>query len=315
MIGRLCACLLGSATLAAAEPFSLAFPVDCTLGETCYIQQYVDHDPGPGARDFTCQGLSYDGHKGTDIGLPSHEAMAAGVTVRAAAPGIVRGMRDGVSDRVYSGEDLGGQDCGNGVAITHADGWETQYCHMKQGSIAVTQGQQVAAGTPLGEIGLSGRTQFPHLHITLRHDGAVVDPFAPAGAESCGSEETLWQKPMDYRPGGILSLGFAARVPSLADVAEGAADDIPPRRDTALVGYGYGFGARAGDILRIVIDGPEGQVIAHEARIEKAQATLFRAAGRKAQASGWPAGEYHLSVTLLRGAETIDRRSTRLTLP
>ena len=88
MIRRLCACLLGSASLAAAEPFSLDFPVDCTLGETCYIQQYVDHDPGPGARDFTCQGLSYDGHKGTDIALPTLAAMAQGVRVRAAAPGI-----------------------------------------------------------------------------------------------------------------------------------------------------------------------------------------------------------------------------------
>ena len=99
MIRRLCACLLGSASLAAAEPFSLDFPVDCTLGETCYIQQYVDHDPGPGARDFTCQGLSYDGHKGTDIALPTLAAMAQGVRVRAAAPGVVRARRDGVRPR------------------------------------------------------------------------------------------------------------------------------------------------------------------------------------------------------------------------
>lgn len=39
---------------ASAGAFSLTFPVDCTLTETCFIQQYVDHDAGPQARDFTC---------------------------------------------------------------------------------------------------------------------------------------------------------------------------------------------------------------------------------------------------------------------
>jgi hypothetical protein len=38
----------------AAGDISLAFPVDCDLGETCHIQQTVDHDPSEGASDFTC---------------------------------------------------------------------------------------------------------------------------------------------------------------------------------------------------------------------------------------------------------------------
>lgn len=315
MIRRLAACLmLGSASLAEAEPFSLAFPVDCTLGESCHIQQYVDHDPGPGARDFTCQGLSYDGHKGTDIALPTVEEMRHGVTVRAAAAGVVRGVRDGMADRRHDGSDLGGKDCGNGVALTHPGGWETQYCHLRQGSVAVTQGQQVAAGTPLGEIGMSGRSQFPHLHLTLRRDGAVIDPFAPEGAERCGSATTLWQEPPGYRPGGLLSLGFAQRIPKLAEITEGRADDLPPGRDTALVGYGHVFGARQGDSLRIVIDGPAGRVIAHDAPIKRTQAVLFRAAGRKAQPGGWPPGRYTLTVTLLRAGAALERRRQTLSL-
>ena len=36
---------------ATAEAFSLSLPVDCTLGDTCYIQHYVDRDRGPGGRD------------------------------------------------------------------------------------------------------------------------------------------------------------------------------------------------------------------------------------------------------------------------
>ena len=48
------------ATPALAGPLQLALPLDCTLGETCFIQNYVDNDPGAGAADFTCGTLTYD---------------------------------------------------------------------------------------------------------------------------------------------------------------------------------------------------------------------------------------------------------------
>ena len=97
IIPALFLCLPLTAPMALAEP-RLALPLDCTLGETCFIQNYVDADGGPGAADFTCGGLSYDGHKGTDFALLSHSAAQAGVNVLAAAPGVVRAVRDGVAD-------------------------------------------------------------------------------------------------------------------------------------------------------------------------------------------------------------------------
>jgi len=78
--------LLLLAAPAAAGSFLLNPPVDCTLGETCFIQNFVDRDPGPGAADFTCGPMTYDGHKGTDFALPSLAAMRQGVDVLAAAP-------------------------------------------------------------------------------------------------------------------------------------------------------------------------------------------------------------------------------------
>ena len=30
-----------------------------------------------------------------------------------------------------------GRNCGNGVTLDHGDGWQTQYCHMRRGSVAV----------------------------------------------------------------------------------------------------------------------------------------------------------------------------------
>ena len=76
------------AVLAAAV--SLQVPVDCRVGESCFIQQYADHDPGPGAKDYRCGSLTYDGHDGTDFRLPTTAAQRAGVKVLAAADGMVR---------------------------------------------------------------------------------------------------------------------------------------------------------------------------------------------------------------------------------
>ena len=110
--------------------------------------------------------------------------------VVAAADGKVLRVRDGVEDVSITGrgrESVANSECGNGVVVEHGNGWETQYCHMAKGSLSVKPGDTVKAGDRLGRIGLSGMTEFPHLHFTLRKDGKVVDPFAHgAPAKSCG---------------------------------------------------------------------------------------------------------------------------------
>jgi D-3-phosphoglycerate dehydrogenase len=49
--------------------------------------------------------------------------------------------------------EIAGRECGNGVVIAHEDGWETQYCHMRRGSVAVQPGERVARGQTLGLVG------------------------------------------------------------------------------------------------------------------------------------------------------------------
>lgn len=301
-------------TPAAAQDLALAQPIDCTLGETCFIQQFVDHDPGPGAQDFACGPLSYDGHKGTDFGLPSFGAMRVGVDVLAAAPGTVLGLRDGVSDTGWSPE-LEGRDCGNGVVIDHGDGWQTQYCHMKNGSVAVQKGQRVPMGAVLGQVGFSGRTEFPHLHLSVRQEQRVVDPFDPDGKISCGTpdSDTLWSERPTYTPGGLLSVGFADRVPKYDAIKDGTAHvGTLPRDPDALVLWGYAFGAKAGDVMRLRIFGPDGrEVFAHDADIADSKAQLFRAAGTRVQRGLMP-GAYRGEVTLIRADIVFDRMETTL---
>lgn len=294
----------------AARDIVLNPPIDCDLGSDCFVQQYVDHDPSGAAMDFRCSNLSYDTHKGTDFALRSIDQMQRGVNVVAAAPGTVRATRDGEQDAIYDStrqSEIEGRECGNGVVIDHGGGWTTQYCHMKRGTIAVKKGDRVSLSSVLGQVGLSGRTQFPHVHLTVRKDNTVIDPFDPDGHITCGtpSGETLWETPPPYRPGGVLGVGFADGVPSFDDVKAGrAALPSLPVDAPALVVFGYAFGGKAGDKMQLRIDGPSGVFMDQTVVIEKDQAQFFRAVGKKWTAD-WPAGTYRGTVTLMRDARTI----------
>ena len=294
-------------TLALAQPagaFELAWPVECTLGDTCHIQQYFDHDPGPQAVDFTCGLLSYDGHDGTDIALATRANMAAGVAVLAAAPGVVAGVRDGVADFEPMVE---GRECGNGVLIDHGDGWQTQYCHLRQGSVSVSTGDTVAIGTQLGLIGQSGMADFPHLHLSIRQNGTEVDPFNPT-ATTCGpSDTTLWATPVAYEPGGLLEAGFSAAVPDFDTIRAGLPTLPLPDTAPGLVLWAYLYGSTAGDQVLFQITGPAGTVLEEAAVLDKPQAQLFRAMGKRLTTTTWPAGEYEGTVVLQRDGKPLDQ--------
>lgn len=305
-------------TPAFASPLPLSQPVDCTLGETCFIQNYVDADPGPGATDFTCGALSYDGHKGTDFALTSFAAMEAGVAVLASAPGVVRAVRDGMPDSGRDGTDpsvLRGQDCGNGVVIDHGRGWETQYCHMKQSSIAVATGDRVEAGTPLGEVGYSGRTQFPHLHLSVRNHDTIVDPFNSSNSTRCNAEDTpdddLWTDRIAYAPGGFIAVGMDTAVPSYDAVKSGeASHDSLPTASPALVGWVYLFGGRPGDEITITLTDPGGEVLhSHTSTLDRNQAQFFRAAGKHAPPAGWQSGDWTIAAKVIRDGAVLDTMS------
>lgn len=171
---------IGPARSQPAPRFDL--PVRCTPGDDCFVQNHVDHDPGAGWRDFSCGHLSYDGHHGTDFRVRSLADMERGMEVLAAAAGVVRGTRDGepdVSVRERGAESLGGRHAGNGVLLDHGQGWETQYSHLKRGTVRVRPGQRVERGQVLGLVGLSGNTEFPHVDFVIRREGRPIDPFAP----------------------------------------------------------------------------------------------------------------------------------------
>jgi len=308
-------CCLVAPVAQAQDAPALLFPVACDLGATCFIQQTMDRDPGPGARDFTCGPQSYDGHTGTDIRVADLADMDAGVVVLAAADGVVRAIRDGVPDRGTSAAPAG-QNCGNGIAITHADGWETQYCHLLRGSLTVAVGDTVAAGTPLAQIGYSGRTEFPHLEFILRRDGVPVDPFAPDDLSQCGTGAApLWASDVEFPGGGLLDLGFSDAIPEFGAIKAGTASAASlSAAGPALVLWGYVYAGRVGDVIEMRIEAPDGTLYhAQDVTLERTQAELFRASGRRIS-SALATGAYIGSVTLLRDGAVLDQDVTVITL-
>ena len=123
---------------------------------------------GPGAETTTPYGVmrSYNGafaegyfHAGVDF------AAEEGEPVRSPAAGRVV-----VVGREAEGFEVGG----NCVGVDHGQGVTSLFMHLSR--IGVREGDEVAAGEAVGEVGTTGRSTGPHLHWGLAVRGKMVDP-------------------------------------------------------------------------------------------------------------------------------------------
>ena len=306
-------CGLIASVAAPAAALELGLPLACEPGRDCWVVRYVDHDPGPGFTDFHCGALGSDGHEGTDFAIADPQRMAAGVAVLASAAGVVRGVRDGVPDQPPEGRlshDFGQQNCGNGVLLAHEGGWETQYCHLRQGSVRVAVGEQVAAGQALGLVGMSGEANFPHVHLAVRRDDQTVDPYTgsalPAACDLAGS--ALWGVTPAYQASPVAVVGLTDHVPERDAIVAGTAAASLQRGSAALVGYFLAYGLRKSDHVRITIYGPGGGVVSEAAfELDQDAPRATRAAGRRAPPEGWVPGDYRVVVEVRRETRTATR--------
>ncbi len=94
-------------------------------------------------------------HSGLDIAAP------AGTRVVAAAAG----RAIDIGSYFFLGET---------VMLDHGQGLISLYAHLRRAQ--VRSGQVVAAGSPIGEVGATGRATGPHLHFAVYLNGAAVDP-------------------------------------------------------------------------------------------------------------------------------------------
>lgn len=96
------------------------------------------------------------GHNGVDLAAP------VGTLIMAAADGTVTLSRTGGYNGGY----------GVYVVISHDNGTQTVYGHMKDNYVSV--GQKVNQGDAIGTIGMTGNTSGPHVHFEIR---GAKNPF------------------------------------------------------------------------------------------------------------------------------------------
>jgi len=322
------ALLAAAATLAAflalppAHGLELQLPIDCTPGKDCFVQNYPDVSPDAAVpHDFTCGSATFHGLTGTDIRLLSIQA-AKGVKVLAAAGGTVRAGRDGMADHLMRTDAdkaaIMGRECGNGVVIIHADGWETQYCHMLKGSVRVHSGQVVAAGAWLGDVGQSGETQFAHVHMTVRHNHRTVDPFlGEPVAAACrtdgktGTARSLWRAGVLAALGPprtvLLETGFGGDAVS-ENLLEYGRSLVPAFRANAhrLVLFARIMHLAKGDRVHLRAELPAGSPIDLTSEPESHdKAVKVIAAARSGNGVAWPPGTYRGHVEVIRDGKIL----------
>jgi hypothetical protein len=138
-------------------------------------------------------------------GLPASSFYCWGEPVHAAAAGRVVRVLDGWPDRArvqlvwelvratlvpargFTAHDLRPL-AGNCVLIEGADA-VALYGHLRNGTVRVTEGQEVSEGTLLGQVGNSGNSTMPHLHFHLMDDR---DPLTARGIGFAFREYERW---------------------------------------------------------------------------------------------------------------------------
>lgn len=314
----------GSASDGKSNAPKLEMPVDCELGENCWIVNYVDVDPSEDIRaDFTCNPRTYEGHKGTDFGLADRRTMEAGINVLSATSGTVSRVRNNVPDRPalkgmpYDVEE--GKECGNGILVDLPQkGWKIAYCHMKESSITVKPGDKIKAGDKIGLIGQSGNADFPHLHISIYHDNITIDPFTgQTDTKGCNQEaHTLWKdtEAVSYSPVDIYAAGFENAQPVFDQIKiDASAKEFIAVDSDIITLWASFYGVKKDDIIEMEILTPRGEsYAARQFVMSKDRAQQFYFIGRKTRSAPLMIGVYTGDIKLSREingkTETFSRR-------
>jgi len=237
-----------------SEDARYAWPMAGENGKAWVINNYVDLLPGLGTQDYASapgvSGKTYDGHNGIDIDIPSFREMDAGVAVYAIQDGRVSSVIDTNSDR----STFCASTPWNVVVVEQLDGNRVYYGHLKTGSATVSIGQMVAKGELLGQIGSSGCSTQPHLHLELRgSNDSVVDPF----------RDNLWCDAPEYeRPVSVMT-GFLLEGPASLHsqpFKDPPADLEKIQLGTKLLPILHSANGAVGDSIGLRVTDPSGKV-------------------------------------------------------
>ncbi|MGZ3404809.1 MAG: peptidoglycan DD-metalloendopeptidase family protein [Polyangia bacterium] len=66
---------------------------------------------------------------------------------------------------------------GNAIILDHAGGMSSTYMHLSKFAKGLAVGQQVRQKQVIGYVGMTGLATGPHLHFSVRMNGAFIDPL------------------------------------------------------------------------------------------------------------------------------------------
>ncbi len=300
----------------ADDKISLAMPIDCIPGKTCFTQKYVDMDASKDTRYFKCGSLSTDGHQGTDIRLLSYREMEAGVDVFAAAAGKVNDIRDkmpDVSSQLVTYDVVTNRGYGNRVAIKHDNGYMTIYAHLKRASLLGAVGDIVKSGQKLAKVGLSGLSEYPHLHFELRRGRKIIDPYSgKVSGYGCGkSGDSYWndtaKKLLRYQPSFIINAGFSSVKLNRNAVEYQLYEDKISANSRNFLYNIYLAGISPGDKFNIKIISPDGvtPIFEGNSNFDRAYVVRHVSGGKSNREKSLPKGVYQGQFNLIRDGITI----------
>ncbi len=152
------------------------------------------------------------GHFGVDYAAPT------GTPVWAAANGVIttRGFKGGP---------------GNHVVIKHDNGLTTAYFHLSKFAPGQKVGQRIEAKTVIGYVGSTGLSTGPHLHFSVKKNGAHVDPLSLEPQRAGGvakKDQGAYRAEVDRMTGRLAQIaipapGAAAAAPDGDDADEAGA--------------------------------------------------------------------------------------------
>ena len=179
------------------------------------------------------------------------------------------------------------------------------------------RGDAVQRGQKLAEIGASGLAEFPHVHVTVRHDGKPIDPVTDhellAGCVRAGEPTRSL-----FAPEIIAALAKGESESIAFGLAGGPVDHAalsvsgPPPQATiaspAIVGWGWFINLRKGDRIVVLLSGSDGQQIAinRSEPLDRAKASYSAFAGKKVAPKP---GVYEVKVAVERGGSRLFERS------
>lgn len=125
--------------------------------------------------------------------------------------------------------------CGDGISISHADGFLSSYCHLS--GIKVRKGEVIKQGQIIGLTGGakgaqgSGNSGGPHLHLTLKKDGQRVDPLQFLG-KSIGSYDSQTYI-SDFSGNAVVTVNMVKELISDLKSRNITSDDLKQLIDTS----------------------------------------------------------------------------------